>query len=78
MTAGVAGFVGAYFTGPRLGIFKREPSLEYLLADENFDERQVTIIDQKLDQQSHDMKRKPSIEQLPYQKNVADAAQKHY
>ena len=56
LTAGIAGFVGAYFTGPRTGIFKREANLEYLLADENFEERQFTIIDQKHEQQSIDYK----------------------
>lgn len=39
LSAGVAGFVGAYLTGPRLGKFHRETSIEYMLDDENFDDK---------------------------------------
>lgn len=39
MTAGIAGFVGAYLTGPRLCKFHRESSIEYFLDDENFDDK---------------------------------------
>ena len=39
ISGGVAGFIGTYLTGPRTGVFKREPTLEYLLEDENFDDR---------------------------------------
>jgi ammonia channel protein AmtB len=37
LTAGVAGFVGTYLIGPRSGLFRREPSIEYILDEENFD-----------------------------------------
>lgn len=39
LSAGVAGFMGAYLTGPRLGKFHREISIEYMLDDENFDDK---------------------------------------
>ena len=39
LSAGVAGFVGAYLTGPRLGKFHREYYIEYMLDDENFDDK---------------------------------------
>jgi len=50
LTAGIAGFVGTYFTGPRIGIFKREQAFEYILADENFDEDdQLAIEENKIE-----------------------------
>ena len=39
LSAGIAGFMGAYLTGPRLGRFHRVKNMEYLLDEENFDER---------------------------------------
>jgi hypothetical protein len=39
LSAGVAGFVGAVLTGPRLGKFHRDTSIEYMLDDENFDDK---------------------------------------
>jgi ammonia channel protein AmtB len=39
LSAGVAGFVGAVLTGPRLGKFHKEASIEYMLDDENFDDK---------------------------------------
>ena len=39
LSAGVAGFVGAVLTGPRLGRFHSEASIEYMLDDENFDDK---------------------------------------
>ena len=41
MTAGIAGFVGAYLTGPRLCKFHREPSIEYFLDEMNFQDKMV-------------------------------------
>jgi len=39
MTAGIAGFVGAYLTGPRLCKFHRESTIEYFLDPENFQDK---------------------------------------
>lgn len=36
MTAGIAGFVGAILTGPRLCRFGKEKSIEYFLDEANF------------------------------------------
>jgi Amt family ammonium transporter len=48
LSAGIAGFVGTYLTGPRIGMYKREQSLEYLLAEENFDEIKQTVVEEKI------------------------------
>ena len=39
LTAGVAGFMGAILTGPRICRFQRDVSIDYFLDDENFDEK---------------------------------------
>jgi ammonia channel protein AmtB len=59
MTAGIAGFVGAYLTGPRLCKFHRESTIEYFLDPENFQDKilpksfkEDTVIREKLEMQN--------------------------
>jgi len=36
--SGVAGFIGTYIIGPRVGLFSQDSQLSYILADEMLDE----------------------------------------